>query len=374
MNEDFENNSIDEQDIEEVEMEVITHSCSSCGAEMTYDPKTLSLKCSACRNVIKFDEQSTKIVENDFLKELEEINSVEINEDSKMSEIECKSCGATLVFDDNVFSDRCVYCGSHNVLVQKSSSYIKAEYIIPFKIPKDKSNELVDNWCKSKFFMDKGFKQNIKANDLYGVYIPYWTYDANTMTQYDAMRGKHYFVTRTRVRNGRTERYQQMRTRWRPVSGIHDNFFDDILIPATMDTENIKYSEIVQFNLKDVVRYNEQYLSGFLAKKYDIQLKDGFESAKIVARHELDRQIRGRIGGDVVSNLKMNTSFDNITYKHILLPIWIYTYIYEGTVYNLLINGQTGIVVSKYPLDKIKVLLASVLGIILFVLIMYLLY
>lgn len=351
---------INEEDIEKVEVETIGYKCDNCGDEMLFDPDSNCLKCDSCGNKIEFEQKEQNVRENDFLSALENENTINIDEGTKVNEIECESCGAILVYENNVFANKCVYCGSSHVQKNETSSYLKPEYLVPFAISKKYSNDLVDKWCKGKFFMDKNFKENVTANDLYGVYIPYWTYDTSTLTHYTAMRGKHYFVTRTRRVNGKTETYQEMRTRWYPVSGMHNKFFDDILVPATFNTENINYKQIIHFNLEALVEYDEKYVTGFLAKKYDLKLKEGWENAKINAQQELKYEIERRIGGDVVAGLKMDTNYSNITFKHILLPLWIYTYNHKGKIYNFLINGQTGTIFAKYPLNWLRVILTSI--------------
>ncbi len=353
-----------------LESEIINYSCPSCGDEMLFHPKDETLKCVSCGNAIIFANNITDIEENCFLEELEKENSIDINNSSTDNEVECKNCGATTIYKDNIISNKCVYCGSSNVLKHENATYIKPKYLLPFKITKKDCSEYVFKWCQRKFFMNRNFKAGINASDLYGVYIPYWTYDTTTLTHYTALRGVHYYVTMTRTVNGKQETYQQLRTRWRPVSGTYNHFFDDVLVPATTN-DNIDYKKIIAFNLEDLVTYDEKYILGFLAKKYDLTLKNGWLDAKVVISNELEFKIKDTIGGDVVRNLKLNTNYNDITYKHILLPVWIYTYNYKDTVYNFLVNGQSGRVYGNYPKDWIRITLVAILSLFCFLILYY---
>ncbi len=361
---------VDEEVIND-KVETINYSCNNCGNEMVFDPESQTLKCSSCNHKIVFDNNFTDIVENSFFEAIQKENSLKISPNTLVNEVECKNCGATIVYKDNIFANKCIYCGSSNVLEHEEAEYLKPEYLIPFKISKTKSNDLVNKWCKHNFFMNKTFKDNISVDNLYGVYIPYWTYDSDTTTHYTALRGVHYYVTKTRTVNGKKETYQQVRTRWYPVSGTHQKFFDDILIPGVHNTDDINYSTVIHFNLEELVGYNEQYITGFYAKKYDLDIKTGWNDAKVIAKNELKYEIERRIGGDVVSALKMNTNYDNITYKHILLPLWIYTYNYKDNVYNFLINGQTGKIHGKYPLNWFRVIMVTIIAILCFISLYY---
>ncbi len=368
---DISNNDIKDEDIENKQT-TINYSCENCGDELIFDPETNTLKCKSCGLKVVFDEKETKIIENCFFEALENENSITIDENSKVNEIECKNCGATLVYKDNVVANKCIYCNSANVLLRNDTHYIKPEYLVPFKISQKYSNELIDKWCKQKFFMNKDFQETIKHNDFYGVYIPYWTYNSNTITHYTALKGTHYHVPVTRKVNGKTTTTMARRTHWRPVSGIYNRFFDDILIPATKNTTDIDYRKVTYFNLESLVHYDEKYITGFLAKKYDFTLKNAWPDAKVLANNDLQYEIKKQIGGDVVSNLILNTNYNDITYKHVLLPIWIYTYSYKDKVYTFLMNGQTGSIFAKYPLNWLRVILTSIITFILIV-ILYLL-
>ncbi len=358
--------------IDEIESKqsTINYNCENCGDELLYDPETNTLKCKSCGHKIIFDEKEAEIIENCFFEALENENSITIDETTKVNEIECKSCGATLVYQDDIVANKCIYCNSSNVLLRNDTSYIKPEYLVPFKISKKYSNQLIDKWCNQKFFMNKSFKENIKHNDFYGVYIPYWTYDSNTITHYTALKGTYYYVPVSKTVNGKTTTTMQRRTRWWPVSGVYNRFFDDILVPATKNTDNIDYKKVTYFNLENLVHYDEKYITGFLAKKYDFTLKNAWPDAKVVAKNDLTYEINKKIGGDVVANLKLNTNYSDITYKHVLLPLWIYSYTFNSKTYTFLMNGQTGSIFGKYPLDAVRITIATI-STILFIIILY---
>lgn len=353
------NNNVDNSN-EDFTPTVTNYTCENCGGGLIYSPSDKGLLCKSCNQVTKIDIGEFKTLEHDFLEALEKGSEIDINENSNLDEVSCTNCGAVLVFESGIYSGKCLYCGSELVKTQEPTKYIKPEYMIPFEFSRNEADRTVSSWCTKKFYMNSSFKKNIKASKLTGVYVPYWTYDANTTTSYSAMRGKHYYVTRYRVVNGRRQPYREMRTKWQPVSGTYKNFFDDTLIPATVDTTDNKYSDVLFFNLQEVVPYNEKYISGFIARKYDIDLSDGWDKSKAYLSPRINAGIQSQVGGDVIKNLSKETMYTDITFKHILLPIWIYTYNYKGKPYTFMINGQTGVVTAKYPLDVLRIILTVI--------------
>ena len=194
---------------------------------------------------------------------------------------------------------------------------------------------------------------------LAGVYIPYWTYDSDTTTDYRGERGDYYYTTETYTAmvNGRSvTRTRQVRhTRWSPASGTVRNSFDDILILASKSLPK-KYTERLEpWDLANLVPYADEYLSGFRAESYQISLPEGFEAAKGVMAAAIQNSIRQDIGGDEQRIHSAQTQYENITFKHILLPVWLSAYRFREKIYRILINARTGEVQGERPFSAWKI-------------------
>jgi hypothetical protein len=55
--------------------------------------------------------------------------------------------------------------------------------------------------------------------------------------------------------------------------------------------------------------------------------------------------------------LRVSNTFDETTFKHVLLPVWIAAFRYNGKVYRFLVNGQTGNVSGNAPYSILKITL-----------------
>ncbi|MCB2310328.1 hypothetical protein LGL55_04225 [Clostridium tagluense] len=332
--------------------------CSSCGGNMVFEPKKQKLVCLYCSNESEVNFEKTNIIENDFY--IAE-NTKNKNWEKEKRIIKCESCGAQTLLDENSTAQFCAFCGSSHIIKTQEVVGIVPESLIPFVISKDAAGVLFSNWIKKLFFAPRALKSSYNMNKMKGVYIPFWTYDSHTFSDYTAERGTYYYVTETEWVEEDGERKQvtkQVRkTSWSYVSGDYSKFYDDILINASAQINNHIISKLEPFNLKELVLYKPEFLSGFLAERYSIDLKSGWKIAEEKIESDLRGEIRQHIGGDEVRNLSFSTAYDAIKFKHILLPIWISAYIYKTKVYRFMINGQTGEVDGESPASIVKVML-----------------
>ncbi len=338
--------------------------CPSCGGNMVFDPKKQKLVCLYCSNESEINFEKGNINENDFYNAESTGNK---NWGNEKRIIKCESCGAETVLDENSTAQFCAFCGSSHIIKTEESAGIVPESLIPFKISKDKAEELFSNWIKKLFFAPKALKSSYDMKRMNGVYIPFWTYDCDTLSDYTAEKGTYYYVTETEwvEQNGERKQVtkQVRKTRWDFVSGNYSKFFDDILINASEQINKHIIIKLEPFNLNELVQYKPEFLSGFLAERYSVDLKSGWKLAEETIESDLRFQIQRQIGGDEVRSLRVSTAYDAIKFKHILLPIWISAYMYKRKVYRFMINGQTGEVDGESPVSIIKVLLL-ILGIV----------
>lgn len=338
---------------------------------MSFSPEISKLKCDYCNHEVSIEEQAAEIIENC----LDEALSHEKGtwNDQNVRSVQCQNCGAQLILDAGTQAKFCSYCGSSHIEEQVLEDTIPPAYLIPFQIPAKQAGEQFKTWIKGRWFAPNDLKNAHQTGRLIGTYVPYWTYDADTYSNYTAERGDYYYVTRTRTVDGRTETYQERHTRWHHVSGDYDNFFNDVLVCASNKIDQGLADAVDSFNTANLIPYSPEYLSGFLAERYSVALKDGWS----VGQQEMDMGIRNavtnKIGGDEVRFLNIHTRYQDVTFKHVLLPIWISSYAYKDKTFHFLINAQTGRVAGEYPKSIIKITLAVIAAAIL-IFCLYMLY
>ncbi len=335
--------------------EVTDKKCPQCGGVMDFDPATGGLHCPYCDFTKTIDASEEIAVELDFLSEEETGNH---NWGVATKTVLCKSCGAEMIYDVMQTAAECAYCGSNQVMEAGVADTLTPGGVVPFAIDKDTAVGRFQKWLKGKWFCPKAAKEQARPDVFKGVYLPYWTFDTQTTTSYTA----RYGIRHTRTRDGKTETYMD----WSKTSGIYDEFFNDQLVIATDRHQRGFLRQIEPFNTDGALAYRPEYIAGFLSERYTLGLKDGWESA----RRDIDSaitsgikwQVKKRHGADEVDSVRKSTSYSDIKYKYLLLPIWISSFKYNGKQYQFMINGQTGKVGGKSPISPWRVLVAIIIG------------
>ncbi len=201
-------------------------------------------------------------------------------------------------------------------------------------------------WISSLWFAPSALAQAAEAGSLNGVYLPFWTYDAQTSTDYAGERGEDYWETETYTETvdgkSETKTRQVMKTRWWPASGEVDVPFDDILVAGTRSLPQKQLARLEPWDLPQLHAYQDEFIAGFVSQVYEVPLEEGFEKAKAIMAPVIHSAICSDIGGDHQRVFSANTSYDAVTFKHILLPVWLSAYRYQGNTYRFLVNAPDG--------------------------------
>lgn len=346
-----------------------TLKCKSCGGVIEFDIKAQKIKCPYCETEYLPQNMDNQIKEYTFDVQKLSQESQSWNNETKV--LQCKQCGAEFTVDKSTASTHCSYCGSSQIIESSDNAGIKPEAIATFKVDKNQAMEIFQKWIKGKFFAPNALKHLFQQEKLKPVYNPFWTYDANTFSTYTASGGEHYYVE---VRDDSGQVRREQRTRWYRVSGRISRFFDDVLVNAGK-TQSLSIEKIDKFNTSELKPFSSEYLSGFQAERYSVSPVDGFERAKSKMYSALEAQARGEVLSryDEVSGLSLNTQYSDVTFKHVLLPLWMSGYVYQGKTYNFFINGQNGAIHGKYPLSPIKVTILVIFILLVAILIIWLL-
>ncbi|MDD4494175.1 MAG: hypothetical protein PHV32_07485 [Eubacteriales bacterium] len=329
--------------------------CPGCGAIMTFKPDTQQLYCGYCSRSIDISKEGS-IREYDFF------TAGETNEGNWGSEkrvMKCENCGAQTVLDIYIHAQKCAFCGSSHIVINNESAGIAPESLIPFQISEEQAKANFKKWIKKKFFVPGKAKKEYVMNKLNGVYVPFWTYDTDTFSSYMGEAGEYYYVTRHdwATVNGKRQMVtrRERKIRWYPTSGVYTSYFDDVIVNASRNMDEKALSDIYPFQLDRLVPYKPEYLSGFLAERYGIGLTEGWQKGRETVKNGIYKGIVRQIHADEVRNLQVNTQYRSITYKHILLPLWLSAFTYKEKLYRYMVNGQTGVVQGKAPVSGWKV-------------------
>lgn len=343
--------------------------CVSCGASLKFKPGTEHLACDYCGAQNEIPHTPREIVELDFDEYIAKFETAAPHTGVKT--LQCKNCSASTTLPPNVTSMSCAYCATPLILEQSKEEYIITPHgVLPFKLDRNAASLKFGSWLKGLWFApNKLKKMSLDTNGLKGLYTPYWTYDSDTESYYVGQRGTWHYrtVTYTAVENGKSvQRSRQERyTIWHTVTGTVQNVFDDILVNASNSLPRNYTDELEPWPLGEVKPFVPEFLSGFLAEKYQVDLKNGFSFAKGKMDNSIRNSIHRDIGGDEQRIVNVSTDYRNVTFKHMLLPIYISAYPYNGKVYRFVVNGATGKVKGERPWSVWKIVLAVLAGLLL---------
>lgn len=344
--------------------------CCNCGAELRYMPGTTELHCEYCGTRNEIDVKDFEIAEQALEEFLEKERAK--GETETVENLECGSCGALNPFEDTAVGKSCVFCGGH-LLVKDAvrMEQIRPQALVPFQIKHRDAIERYKKWLHGLWFAPNALKRMQNLPDkLKGIYIPYWTFDADTDTSYVGQRGIRRSVSEnyTTTVNGKTETRTRTKTvvDWFPTAGRVSHFFDDELVLANESIPTDISNGLHPWELNGLAPFDHDFLRGYLVESYNVNLEQGFVKGRKQMEEQIRELVRRDIGGDEQRITGMKVAWDKLTFKHILLPIYVSAYRYKGKSYRFLVNGQSGKVKGERPYSaaKIAALIFAILAII----------
>lgn len=345
--------------------------CIQCGAELKYKPGTTSITCDYCGHNEIIDQQHDNGFEELELKAyLNKMGGQSHSEEIMM--LHCKNCGANQHIEENYKSLHCVYCTTPLIIEDAyKDDWILPGAVLPFELDQNKSHQVFQNWVKSLWFAPNNLKKAaLDPQRTKGLYLPYWTFDAQLKANYSGQRGTYYYVDVPYSVNVKGRRVQknrrEQRVRWQPTNGSIQGFVDDTLIKASHQRKNPIPKKISNWNLDGLQPFNTRFLAGFVTEKYTIPLKDGHLVSIKEAKEIAKSWARRDIGGDTQRVGSIDMSLSEETFKHILLPVYVSAYQYAGKKYQFFINGQSGTISGKRPYSFWKIFFFVLLVILVF--------
>jgi len=337
-----------------------------CAARLEYNPNSRGLQCPFCGYDKKIDRGTPEDVpERDYLDYLEREDAAGEAMPGRAQEVHCTGCGANVLLEDKVATQRCPFCLTHleNATAESTHAMLPPESLLPFLVELRQAREAFNDWIKTLWFAPNSLKQLANLGQLNGLYIPFWTYDAMTVTFYRGLRGDNYtdFVYYTDS-NGNRQTRPIIRTRWTPVSGEVRHFLDDVLICSSESVPSDLLNRIADWPLKKLEPFRPEFLSGFKTERYALNLQAGYLTSKDAMKPLIHELVRRDIGGDIQQVQDESSKFSAITFKPLLLPIWIAVYRYHEQTYQIIINGTNAKVAGYRPFSSWKIAGAVVLG------------
>lgn len=300
--------------------------CKNCGGNTVYSPKHHKMYCPYCESLESDEKETTG-------------TSLET----------CINCGGPVEVNEFTSASRCPYCESYLIFDERVSGEYTPQLILPFVFDKEKVKLLMRDKFKSCVFAPGDFLSEAKLDSMSGMYVPFWMYDYHVRGIFDG-EGK-------KIRTWRRGNTEYTETSVYHIYRDMEVDFDKMPVDSSDAMPDTTMDLLEPFDYKALEAFQEKYMSGFFAERYNqdalTQEPRAVAKAKQDAESILQKSINGYVG--VSSAMNNQVSLQRTDTNYALLPVWIYNYTYKGEAYRFYINGQTGKVVGKAPLCAKKV-------------------
>ncbi|NLO46615.1 MAG: hypothetical protein GX107_09040 [Clostridiales bacterium] len=329
---------------------VISYKCPNCAAPLVFDSKKQLMLCDSCKNTFTTEQIDSFYGSGDDNADKIEIKWTNENNDDVLENVtvySCPSCGAEIVADENTAATECLYCGNQAIIPQKLSGANKPDYIIPFKLGKNDARNTLKNFYKKKLLIPKLFKDENRIDMIKGVYVPFWLFDC------DVSADMRFNAKRTHAWSDKS--YNYVRTDHYIVERSGEMCFEKIPVDGSSKMQDAYMDAIEPFNYNELESFSPSFLSGYLADKYDV----GSEESSVRANARIDESVRDAFtrtvtGYSSVTPKSCSIKTTNGKVRYALFPVWILNTKYKDKMYTFALNGQTGKMVGRLPVDRLK--------------------
>ncbi|MFI6476903.1 hypothetical protein ACIBH1_03150 [Nonomuraea sp. NPDC050663] len=327
--------------------------CDGCGAGVEFAPGTTLLRCPYCGHEQQIEPPERTIAEHSY----DEFLAKPRVQALAPNRLVCPGCKART--ESDAISKLCQFCGGPLIADVGSGDQIAPEAVLPFALDRAGARDALRSWVRTRWFAPNRLKKVTEAESMKSTYLPHWTFDAHTVSDYTGQRGEHYWENESYTDSEGKSRTRQVRkTRWYPASGTVSRAFDDVLVPATTHATKERLDKLEPWPLERAAAFDTRFVTGHHSLRYDIEPQAGLELAKQEMAEVIEQDVRHDIGGDVQRVHSVTTGYSGRYFKLLLLPVWIGCYLFGGTTYQVLINGMSGEVDGDRPYSAVKIAFA----------------
>lgn len=333
------------------EFEVQEYQCPCCGGAIAFDSESQNLVCPFCgtefpvETLISYDNELNSEQADDLYWETVAGNQWQEGETEHLKSFTCKSCGGEIVGDEAMAATCCPYCATPVVIQGQFSGTLKPDYVIPFQLDKRVAVESLKKYYGGKRFLPKVFKEQNHIEEVKGIYVPVWLFDA------DADANIRYKATK--VNTWSDEQFDYTETSYFTVHRTGSIGFENLPVDGSEKISDELMESLEPFDFSAAVDFQTAYLAGYLADRYDVDAEQSILRANERIKKSVEDSFAATVEGyDTVTPEYSSVSLSNGQEKYALYPVWFLSTTWNGEKYIFAMNGQTGKFVGDLPMDK----------------------
>lgn len=331
--------------------ELLEYKCPCCGGAIEFNSSLQKMKCPYCDTEFEmealkgYDEELKRELTDDMQWETEAGGQWQSDEAEGLRSYVCESCGGEIVGDANMAATECPFCGNPVVMMDKFTGILRPDYVIPFKLDKKAAKEGLMKHLSGKKLLPKVFKDQNHIDEIKGIYVPFWLFDADAQVELRCRA--------TKVRTWSDNDYDYTETSYYAVHRGGTIGFERVPVDGSSKMEDTLMESIEPYYFEDAVDFQTAYLAGYLADKYDVTAEDSLSHANERIKHSSEQAFADTIHGYAsVMPESLSVRLSGGKAKYALYPVWLLNTTWNGQKYTFAMNGQTGKFVGDLPVDK----------------------
>jgi predicted RNA-binding Zn-ribbon protein involved in translation (DUF1610 family) len=372
---------------------VTSFPCPKCGAKLHYEPSMGVVRCQHCgaqadaEGKMVEGGESGPTIGTGMVSDQDWVAAIYTDQGHRWalpseSILKCGSCGASVTFAPSVVSGKCPYCGSPQLIRVAAATMgelREPDGIVPFAVGKSGVQEAMRGWLAEQ---SKQMSVPSELPDLAAlvsgvpIYTPFWTFDVSgnlAWSGYVRADGEiagmsaddlhtafllggavgllftgAYDMAAQNAASAASKKFSGSNLTY--ATGSAAVILLDIQIPASASLPKEQLGKLT-CDTKKAVPYREEMLANWPAEVYSVSMADASLAARERAMKQGDKEIEIQTGGGADPSLLRvdRTGLSVLSYKLLLLPVWVVMYTYRGQAYRALVNGQNGAVEGDVP-------------------------
>ncbi len=302
--------------------ELIEYKCPSCNGQLEFNSTVQKMKCPFCESefdvatLMSYDQQLENPQQDNMTWETQAGSEWQSGEADGMKVYKCQSCGGEVVADATTSATHCPYCDNPVVMTGNFSGDMKPDYVIPFKLDKEAAKNALKNHLNGRKLLPKVFKDENHIDEIKGVYVPVWLFDAEA--------DGNILYKGEKVRTWQDSQFRYTERNFYSIVRQGTLDFEHVPVDGSTKMQDELMQSIEPYNFKDAVPFQTAYLSGYLADKYDVTAEDSVDTANKRIKNTTEQAFRDTVQGySTVTRESGHINLNNAKAKYALYPVWI---------------------------------------------------
>ncbi len=330
---------------------LLEFTCPCCNGRMVFTPGSQKVKCEFCgtefemETLQKYDD-GLKMDAPDEMKWKTDVGGEwQEGEETALATYVCETCGGEIACQTTTAATSCPFCGNPVVMKGNLSGDLRPDLVIPFQLDKAAAKAGLEKHLQGKRLLPKVFKQQNHIDEIKGIYVPFWLFDA------DADANIRYHATT--VHHWSDDDYDYTETGHYMVLRAGDLGFQHVPVDGSLRMPDDLMESIEPFDFSQAVDFQTAYLSGFFADKYDVSAEESIDRANARIKRSTEEVFASTVTGFATVTPENSTvHLQNGQARYALYPVWLLNTTWNGYQYTFAMNGQTGKFVGDLPCDK----------------------